>query len=87
MFHYFEESNLLYMGGKSPTGEGLGQTYHVQIKLKVKDRETKIGKGNQMLRGLWHIRNVQIFCVQMKSNQLFRFRNLFLLVFISRMNL
>lgn len=40
-----------------------------------------------MLRGLWHIRNVHFFCVQMKTNQLFRFRNLLLLVFISRMNL
>lgn len=35
----------------------------------------------------WDIRNENFCCMQMKTNQLFRFRNLLLLVFISRMNI
>lgn len=35
----------------------------------------------------WNIRNENFCCMRMKTNQLFRFRNLLLLVFISRMNI
>lgn len=35
----------------------------------------------------WDIRNENFCCMRMKTNQLFRFRNLLLLVFISRMNI
>lgn len=50
-------------------------------------KPTKKKKTTKMDWELWSIRNAHFFCVQMKTNQLFRFRNLLLLVFISRMNI
>lgn len=62
-----------------------GHAYHVQKSRWGRDRvgttETKRGWEP------WDIRNENFCCMQMKTNQLFRFRNLLLLVFISRMNI
>lgn len=53
-----------------------------------RDRETeRKTTKNKMDWECWNIRHVHFFCIWMKTNQLFRFRNLLLLVFISRMNI
>lgn len=36
---------------------------------------------------LWNIRHLHFFCIRMKTKQLFRFSDLLLLVFLSRMNI
>lgn len=68
-----------------------GHACHIQKekrkkKEQMREKERKPTK-NKMDWELWNIRNVHFFCIQMKTNQLFRFRNLLLLVFISRMNI
>lgn len=57
-------------------------------KKQMRERETeRKTTKNKMDWELWNIRHVHSFCIRMKTNQLFRFRNLLLLVFISRMNI